>query len=397
MENILFKSKIVSEYRDNWICFLSVSQILLIIPVLYLIQQNDPFIGESPQSFIRLITFILLSIYMILIWYSFQFFGSYLIIYQNGIKIRKPYRLLRYKFIPWNLIRDLKLEAEGMIGINKGDDHIYNAIYIFLKDQSKSINISEIWVEEINSVYNLMIKYIELIKVPKFCKNHSEIAVYKQCRSCGDYVCDVCIEEKSYRRIYCECTLCLFNLGLNRIKKIYLLTIPSSLTYFIFMLISLFVNLYQNWIALSIIVFPFLLSLFSIFFLIPTAYGMYLATIRRRGYLKKLNIKFSDNLFKIVSLLIIPFFIFDYLWLQFWFIQKLDINIPLFITYLFFTTIIMLITFLFERPRKTAKFKELCKLKICPNCTQKLDSDSEFCANCGINLKKFYKGDNNRL
>ncbi|MFX0137082.1 MAG: hypothetical protein ACFFDN_25815 [Candidatus Hodarchaeota archaeon] len=344
--NIILKSKIPRDYAIYAI-FLFISAIaMLIIFLLFQFGYIFTMPGDSGGYFL------ILSV--IFFWFALQFIGSYLIIYDDGIKVKKPFKFLRHKFISWDLIEDIKLFDVGKVG-DDFDYISYNAIYIFVKEQPDSIIISGRWVDKIESVYDLMTKYIEPVQKPEFCANHPEIEVEAQCRNCGNYVCNACIEHKEFFQIYSECSFCIFKKGLHRTIKFHLLAVTGPLGYFLLYIINLSVKIYGNLIIFSIFVIPYLVSICSILFLTPYTYGIHLANIHRRIYLKRFGIKFSNNLFIIISLAIIPLFLLNYFWIQFIFLGTMDISIQLFVSYVIYTIIITIISYLFELPRKIVK------------------------------------------
>ncbi len=161
MSDILLKSKIDYFYRGLWIWIpLMWSPLIIGVPIIYFYQLISSYMETQLLITLRTFTIIFLIIFIFLIWIGLQFHGSYLILFSNGIKIKKPFGFFKYRFISWNSIKELKIVKIGRSRI-RFDYKEREAIHIFLENENKPIIISGIWVEETRSVYNLMNKYIE--------------------------------------------------------------------------------------------------------------------------------------------------------------------------------------------------------------------------------------------
>jgi len=150
LDGIIFKSKISSAYRNNWILILFSP--ICIIPILVALL--------TPELDIILRIFIVgmvLIPFTLLIWLSLQFIVTYLIIYENGIKFIKPYRFLRQIFITWDSIEDVKLTSGGIMSSSFfGKYRRALKLEIFLKNQLKPLSITEHWVANIESAYEII-------------------------------------------------------------------------------------------------------------------------------------------------------------------------------------------------------------------------------------------------
>jgi len=132
--------------------------IFLIFPIYAIFILVDPLLGASTKSFIVLFIIICSSCFGFLFWLGLQFLGSFLTIYESGIKIRKPYSLSIPRFIAWNQIKDIKFLHSGH-GKTFGVDFV-PAVQILLNNRKKNpIEISGVWVNQIQDVFKLMIKY----------------------------------------------------------------------------------------------------------------------------------------------------------------------------------------------------------------------------------------------
>ncbi|MHA1384311.1 MAG: hypothetical protein ACTSR3_11215 [Candidatus Helarchaeota archaeon] len=150
MANIIFRSRISSAYRYNW--FLVFFSPLCLIPIIVVLR--------SPDLDILIKIFvvgIVLIPFTLLVWLSLHFMVSYLIIYENGIKFRKPYRFLRSTFVPMELIEDVKLSTGGIMRASFfGNLKTANRIDIYIRTRLKPLDITEHWVENINSAYKII-------------------------------------------------------------------------------------------------------------------------------------------------------------------------------------------------------------------------------------------------
>ncbi len=154
MSNILFKSEISPAHRHNWL----IGSIMSIIPIFFLFLTIFTIELDLRGLIFTLIIF--LSWDVITIWITFQFIGSYLIIYTNGVKIRNPFSLFNHKFISWSSIKEIILYEYGYTK-DIFDNTKYNAISFSLKNQKKSFHIIGKWVDKIEYAYSIMLDYIE--------------------------------------------------------------------------------------------------------------------------------------------------------------------------------------------------------------------------------------------
>ncbi|MFX0133472.1 MAG: B-box zinc finger protein [Candidatus Hodarchaeota archaeon] len=337
-------------YKIYGYFFIIFSPILLIYQIYTLFK---PVIFETTLNQAQIHTFIFIVLSIFFMWLGIQCFGSYLIVYSDGIKVRKSILTLKYEFISWNLIKEINFYSEGRSG-GIDDPFEHYAIYIFLKDRPYSIIFSDTLVDKAYSVYNSLLKYIKPIEIPDFCQNHPKIKSKLQCRNCGAYVCEGCIEEKKISGIHCECSLCIFKKGLNRIKKIHIiLLINTPLTLLIF-IINLYEKFFTDVTIFGLFFIPYIITFSSVIILTPYAFGTYLANINRQIYLKQLDLKYSNELITVLLFSTIPLLILNFFWVLFSFIKILNI-IQLFTLYLVYTIIITLISYWYERPRKVSK------------------------------------------
>ncbi len=144
MQNIIFKSKLEKEYRYNWI-------ILLIFGIFFLLIALGALFAPMPNLLGNiLLGSIFSSLSVLFIWFSLQLMATYLIIYENGARIRKPFRLLRSQFISWESIEKMRLYTDFRLKME-----------IFIKNQSKTLSVNKAWVDEIENAYDIMKKCIE--------------------------------------------------------------------------------------------------------------------------------------------------------------------------------------------------------------------------------------------
>lgn len=97
------------------------------------------------------------SIATLLLWIGVQFTVSYLIIYENGIKIRKPYRLLKQKFVPFDLIQDVKIRQTPWY-YGSSNIHKFEEMIIFVKNQNP-IKLTSAWVDKLHEAEKIISKY----------------------------------------------------------------------------------------------------------------------------------------------------------------------------------------------------------------------------------------------
>ncbi len=321
---------------------------------------------------------------------GFQSIRTFLIIYNDGIKIATPYRSLGHKFIPWHAIKEIELYYRGRIG-SRYDSRTYYEIYIFIKNQPKSLKISELWVENIETAYNLIKKHIKPLQKTENCQNHPKIKTVEQCRTCGAYFCEKCIEKKSIEGFkFCECSLCIYNVGLNRIKKCYFFSLICPLIFLISIILKLLINL-ENDLTLNLYIISFILSLPFAFITTPHGYGFYFANVKRKEILEQLNIRFDQyslkklKFFVILINLINPIFYFCFFYLLYPSSHIILSSIFMSI-YLILTIIFTKISYNIEKPKKTEEWSTPLERLICSNCGEIFTLKSDYCSCCGSKI-----------
>jgi len=307
---------------------------------------------------------------LFVVWYSLQFFGSFLTIYTDGVGIVTPYRFKIQKYFPWSSIKGIKMvENDDIYG---GRYEYYGAIYFVLKESKHTIKISELWADNLQEAYDLMLRYIKPIKKPEYCKNHPNNISTTFCRSCGAYFCDECIETKEiystglriYRngRVYQKCVSCNFNIGLKRMAIIYsiALIIPvAAISLLLFNLILdfggyLYSEIHGYWYISRLgTQFSFFGNIFGIsstyytiisiflFAATPYAFGFNIVNLIKTKKLNRLKINYrKKSLFTLTILAILIIIYYSILYFQF--------NHVWLIVYLTWIVLLTVFSFIFE-------------------------------------------------
>ncbi len=308
------------------------------------------------------VTFLIPSI--ILFWLGFQFIGSYLKIYSDGIGVRKPYRLFRHKFIPWSSIKEVQYFDRGVL-LDEDSFNFsfkpFNSIDIFLiggKKSRKTIEISNIWVDQLETAYKLLKDHVIPQIEPENCEFHSSIKPSKRCMKCGRWVCSACIEEKSiFGTLYEECSLCLYKQGLRRVRNVSIISMIFPALILLRFIFSFFVPppIYPQLIQPNDAspMFTFLIAVS----ITPYGFGLITANIQRNSILNKLKIDHSLRSF--VILLMISLFIYI-----FYFVLFYAINEFLMLGWTIWTVIYALIAYGYDSPRKKVLLEDNVEFQI---------------------------------
>ncbi|MFX0134733.1 MAG: hypothetical protein ACFFDN_13920, partial [Candidatus Hodarchaeota archaeon] len=288
--------------------------------------------------------------FIILFWLGFQFFGSYLKIYSDGISVRKPYRLYRHKFIPWSSIKDVHYAERGALmdldlDLDLDFAHEYNSVHIYLKDEEESIEITNVWVEQIYKAYEIMKENIEPYEQSNNCQYHPNIKVDKKCLKCGKNVCSACIEEKTiFTTYFCECSLCSYKKGLKRIWIIYAISLFLPLIMILNYISSFYMPPRISLISPQIDASPMFIFFLGVS-ITPLGYGNYLAHIKRKIILNKLGLTHPTASFVILGLLSI--FLISFSAFLFYYVNEY-----LLLVFEIWTGIYILIVYGYNYPRK---------------------------------------------
>ncbi len=347
MTEILFKSKIISDIKYNLPIFIFCSLLTLIFFIHFFIQLISSLVEDIYYHLAQIGVTIFLTLFLFFFWLGFQFYGSYLIIQDDGIKIKKPYRFFRHKFIPWNSIKGVLFTDRGITWLTGMRSINFNTIEIFFKNNKKSVELSNIWVNPIREAYKWLEKYIDPLYISENCEFHPHIEASSQCLKCGRSVCSDCIEEKSIGGTnYCECSLCLFDKMNGRIRTVSIISLIFPIIMLIDYISGFFIPplIYLTRQLNVSIAIPFLVALI----ILPYGYGLYFANLKRLSILRKLKIEFNKQSFILVSCLTIATSVSYSLFFL------ILINIFSLLGFLIYTGIYALIICKFEYPKKNS-------------------------------------------
>lgn len=172
----IWRSQLFSDYRKAGKYLLWFGMYIACVPfIIYVIL----FIGNTKLDVIINIFFLLLIIMgiisFVIIWISMQFLGSYLIIFVNGINIRRPYRFLSQKYIPFKMIQEIKIRElpwyYGNWSLLRGAlsrrVKVFKEIIIFIKNQ-KPFKLTSAWIADIERAKQLLTSNIKVEKISIF-------------------------------------------------------------------------------------------------------------------------------------------------------------------------------------------------------------------------------------
>ncbi|MFX1449355.1 MAG: B-box zinc finger protein [Promethearchaeota archaeon] len=379
MSEILYKSRISDQLKKDRKKYIAVFIIIVMLILTIIGAFLSPIIGPARNPFKPVGRVVIVMFWedplltliggiptILIIWFVLQYFGSYLIIYRDGVKIAKPFRLKRYKFIPWNSIKEIQIYNDDTIRNGK----YFGALHLYLKNNQKALKISKLWIDKADDAFKIIIDYIKPLNTPEFCKYHPEIKFTNQCRSCGAYVCDDCIEYEEVNirgngKVYCNCSLCNFKVGLKRITIFYLISSILPLIALIIAYFNLFLDLenylfgnvylYQNAIGTRFeysftggvrgifSTFYAIISIFYIFSLNPYAIAFNIGNIKRATNFHRLNIKYSKKTFIFISFLGIIINLYYSIWYFY-------LHFAWLFGYVFWTLLIVALSLLWEYP-----------------------------------------------
>ena len=359
IENPLFKSEIGSHYKYRWIPFF-IGGFIFLPGFIYFIYLRltlpiwDNYYIMAPTA---AVTFLIPSI--ILFWFGLQFIGSYLIIYPAGIQVRRPYRFFLHKPILWSSIREVRFFDRGVL-ISEYSTHPYDTIEIYFREGNvdKTIEISNIWVNQLETAYEIMIDHVKPIEKPDSCEFHSNLKPYTQCIKCGRQVCSACIEEKNiFGTYFCDCSLCIFKQGIKRMRIIYIIS-----TIFPALILNNYIWSFFYTPPIQFLLMPPIDAspMFAFFIAVsvsPYGFGLFVSNIRRKNILNKLNISHPQWSFGILGFFTI--FIAGFYAILFY-----SINEYLMLGWVIWTIIYILIVHGYDCPRKVVSEEDNVEFRI---------------------------------
>jgi len=175
MSEILFKSEVHPYYRKNFkyivgFCiFISVFfSFFWCINLANTISKAN-YATDFSGYIISLV--IALSVISLFIWIAIQWHRSYLIIYEDEIKIARPI-IPKHKYVSWKRIGDIKLIQKGKMMVSDKTsfwtsimhDVRYEPLFkllIYLKDSLNPLKLNGIYVSDIKSAYDIIMRYFK--------------------------------------------------------------------------------------------------------------------------------------------------------------------------------------------------------------------------------------------
>jgi hypothetical protein len=324
----LWRSQLHPSYKAIGKFFLILGLFIILLPdAVFLII----FIGEGGSRILCLVflyTQIITGIFATgVAWVACQYFGSYLIIYETGLKVRKPYRLFRHKYIPFNLISKIRLKpikkrsngwrVPWIVTGGKffpllprripksSEDHEVNELFIFLKSRGRT-TITDQWAYRTEDALDQILPHLTKSDSTGFCQNCHISMARTMCMGCGFAICSFCEENNYLLSPKTACIICHYEKANKIVLRSFLLALCP-----IFLLIIGLLNSNSNILlvitdsvlqAHPIFIFYVTCHLFISFFLLPYGFAHLISNIFRVKRIKRLQIKKSYERFHLLIL-----------------------------------------------------------------------------------------------